>query len=507
MTVVSGSNKRDVIPRWRNLHDTISNGEIGARGEEPKLDERSERELKRSQSDWELDRSQIKAAEFISAGLVLGVPSQVQDAVSALLENELPPSLRQLARVVGLGSGEEVVGRVKAPEVTLNDVQLHIAIAGLKQSLVREPRRPLAWLELARLYSQLGQIGSATNSILKSIFLAPNNRYVLRSTAAFFTNLGNAERAHSILVKAERTATDPWLIAAELATASKSKQRPKFAKKGLAILEDENFRKLSLSELSAELATMEVRNGRAKRARKLVTLALSNPTENSVAQVESLSEMDKSIELPSGSLDLPAAFEARAKSTLEEGDWVESIDSAELWLTDQPFSSDAAVFASYAALSGLRDFDRAFEFAKRGLKANPQDVGLMNNAAVAQIEIGNLPVAEDFLKRAKDLDAPRHTRIALEATLGLLEFRSGFSDEGRTHYEEAIRLAQGEKNQTQHVLASVMLAREEIRNQTLMSTVALQRAERLIKRTESKVVRSWLETVEGEYKSLPESAR
>ena len=81
MTVVSGSNKRDVIPRWRNLHDTISNGEIGARGEEPKLDERSERELKRSRSDWELDRSQIKAAEFISAGLVLGVPSQVQDAV------------------------------------------------------------------------------------------------------------------------------------------------------------------------------------------------------------------------------------------------------------------------------------------------------------------------------------------------------------------------------------------------------------------------------------------
>jgi tetratricopeptide (TPR) repeat protein len=275
----------------------------------------------------------------------------------------------------------------------------------------------------------------------------------------------------------------------------------------LAILEDESFRKLSLSELSAELATMEVRNGRAKRARKLVTLALSNPTENSVAQVESLSEMDKSIELPSGSLDLPAAFEARAKSTLEEGDWVESIDSAELWLTDQPFSSDAAVFASYAALSGLRDFDRAFEFAKRGLKANPQDAGLMNNAAVAQIEIGNLSVAEDFLKRAKDLDAPRHTRIALEATLGLLEFRSGFSDEGRVHYEEAIRIAQGERNQTQHVLASVMLAREEIRYRTLMSTAALQRAERLMKRTESKVVKSWLETVEGEYRNLPESAR
>lgn len=503
MTVVAGSNKRDVIPRWRNLNDTIANGEIGPRGSSSRLDDRSERELARSRRDWENDQSQVKAAEFISTGLVLGVPSQVQDAVSSLLTQELPPALERLVKVVGIDSADDAT-TVRLPEVSFDDVQLYAAIAGLKQSLIREPRRPLAWLEIARLYSQLGQTKSASQSISRSLYLAPENRFILRSAAAFYTNLGDPERAHSLLVSARRTESDPWLIAAELATASRSKKKPKYAKKGLAMVEEAQFRNLALSELGAGLATIESRSGHDKRAKKLIKIALSNPTENAVAQVESLSESDKSIDSPVGALDLPSAFEARARKELDIGNWVDSFDSAELWFADQPFSTEAAVFASYVALSGLRDFDLAGKFAKKGMKANPQDAGLANNAAVAAIELGNYLEAEDLLKRALELEAPRHTRIALEATIGLLEFRLGHLAEGRAKYEEAIRMAQGESNQNQHALASIMLAREEVRLHTEMAASAMQRAERLIKRTDSKVIGSWLRTVEEDFKRVPD---
>jgi tetratricopeptide (TPR) repeat protein len=506
MTVVAGSGKRDAVPRWRDLRATIENGEIGIRGDESTLDERSSKELRRSRSNWERDRSQIKAAEFVSTGLVLGVPSQVQDAVSELLEQQLPPSLRRLVSVVSEENSSKTVEK-EASALIVDDLHLYVAIAELKRALVREPRRPLIWLELARQYSQLGQLEPASTAISRALVLAPNNRYVLRSAAAFFTNLGDGKRAHSILANSDRAASDPWLVAAELATASQSNEKPIFARRGLAMLEDENFGEHAISELSVQLATMDVRGGRDRRARRMVSLALVNPTENSVAQVESLSSMDKSIELPPDSLELPSAYEARAKSSLEEGKWIESIESAELWLADQPFSSDAAVFGSYAALSGMRDNSLALAFATRGLKANPHDAGLMNNAAVAAIEMFDLEAAGDLLRRASECDASRQTQIALRATLGLLEFRSGSADVGRAYYEEAIRLAQGEKVQTQHVLASIMLAREEIRSRTPMAGSAMQRAERLLKRTESKIVKSWWETIEKDFEKLQNAPR
>jgi hypothetical protein len=117
------------------------------------------------------------------------------------------------------------------------------------------------------------------------------------------------------------------------------------------------------------------------------------------------------------------------------------------------------------------------------LTANPRDAILLNNLAFMYASSGTVDVAkEEFDKIERDQVKELSHEIAITATQGLLEFRSGNPLAGRARYTQAIALATGEEFRTSRALASIYLAREELLAQTENALKALELASREIRR-------------------------
>ena len=95
--------------------------------------------------------------------------------------------------------------------------------------------------------------------------LAPENRHVLRSAARLFVHAHDPERAHDLIRGNAATPYDPWLIAAEIALAAGAERKPKFFKKGIAVLEEGNRMPRQVTELAGALATTFLVDGYRKR--------------------------------------------------------------------------------------------------------------------------------------------------------------------------------------------------------------------------------------------------
>ena len=103
------------------------------------------------------------------------------------------------------------------------------------------------------------------------MFLSPENRFILRSSARFFAHLGDIEFAHKIIQKSELTKHDPWLMATEIALATLREKNSKFAKLGAQIVRSDNFHPFNLTELAGSLATLEMKNASFQKSKKLFT--------------------------------------------------------------------------------------------------------------------------------------------------------------------------------------------------------------------------------------------
>jgi Tfp pilus assembly protein PilF len=491
MTVATGPEDRDVIPRWRSLGATVASGELGQQVADAELDEQGEDELERSWRAWEADPSLISTAELVSAGLVLGVPGRVEEAARSLRRESLPAGVQHLV--------EAVLSRAHPSEQDPPSVQSGPPTSDprrrarrLKAALAQDPRRAIAWLELGRIYAALGQSDSARGAIRAAVALAPDDRFVLRSASCFFVNAKEADRAHRLLANAQVTAADPWLMAAELATAQAADARPRYLKRAKQLLESGDFRERDVSELASEVGTFELRSGADRRARRLFARATGDPTENALAQVEWASRRSSGLELSTTNLSLPSAYEARAQHWLEAGKWRPGAEAAQLWLEDQPFSTVAAMVASYGVLTGLQDYSLGLTLAEHGLRIDANDPVLLNNAAYASVELSDYARAAAYLKRAANSTVTGGDRVALLATAGMLAYRLGDLEEGRDGYRTAIRSARASRDVAREAMAATMMAREEKLIGGEMAEELRRQAEKLAQGTTSAAVQLWL---------------
>ena len=150
------------------------------------------------------------------------------------------------------------------------------------------------------------------------------------------------------------------------------------------------------------------------------------------------------------------------------------------WLRDQPFSSEPALQSSYVAAVVLEDYDAAKDIATKGLVANPNRFGLLNNLAFAQVNREDVEAARKTINKVRRQDLTENERVVLRATEGLLAFRSGHAERGRKRYMDAISTAKA-RNQTRLLaLASAYHALEEYRQQSEEAVTAGRQALRLL---------------------------
>ena len=147
----------------------------------------------------------------------------------------------------------------------------------------------------AVFYTIIGQEEKAKRAIKNALFLAPENRFVLRSMARFFVHLGEEgiAFAHDTIKRSQITKHDPWIIATEISLATLRQRSSTLAKSGLQLVESGLFHPFNISELASSLATLELKNGKIKNSKKLFINSLTSPNDNSLAQAEWASQEAK----------------------------------------------------------------------------------------------------------------------------------------------------------------------------------------------------------------------
>jgi tetratricopeptide (TPR) repeat protein len=214
--------------------------------------------------------------------------------------------------------------------------------------------------------------------------------------------------------------------------------------------------------LATAIASLELKSGNSKAARKLFQAALTKPTENSLAQIEWASERLSGLVINQDKFKIPYSHEARALYSHSAADWSTAVTESESWLSDEPFSSRPAVLGSFIAAEHLENFERSERICRDGLIASPTDTTLLNNLAFALANQGNIEEAQRTLDMISLSGVPLATEVCRDATQGFIAFRSGDYLRGRQSYEKAIMKANAGNLVSFQIRAAVHYAREEL---------------------------------------------
>ncbi len=485
MAGFSTDKDRKVIPRWRTFEATLHLKELGSVTPHRAHQEFTADYLEQKKWDWQEHQTVGHAADLIGTALTLGREIEVPEAARFLLQENfnVSPWARELAtRVL---RPPDTIDRVElSPEASDKQI-LDAKVRTFRNLLRTEPRDPVTWVELSHTYAILGQRVQAERSMNVASQLAKNNRFVLRSASRLWIHLGDSEKAHAIISRADRTPHDPWLLAAEIAIGSINYKTPKFVKHARGMLSKGQFPPSQTSELASAIATLELASGSIKKSKKLFAQSLEDPTENSIAQAAWASRQNSAIQLDDEYLRRPNTFEARAWSFYTQSRWEEVIRECKLWQADQSFSSRPCEHGSYVSAVALEDYATSERFAEQGLMANPSNFTLLNNLAFSSINRADIDKAEETLSRMKRLQLSEHDRIVLQATQGLLAFRTGDIAGGRQFYSEACLKAEKMRNDKLLALGSTFYAIEEMSQRGDHSKHLMSKALNVLKRTAS----------------------
>ncbi len=459
---------RRVVPRWRDPATTSLLGELSNPAPPDRMLPGSQA-LDDIEAAWRSARSgrpatvplEFLAAEFIGSAIVAGKAERARDAVTELRDSSALPTLtRILDSVYDKDIPPEQTSLAIVSDSTM--AALRRGVSDIRHRLNGHPRDPIGWSELARLHTILGASDKAEEEMRVALQMGRDNRYLLRSAARFLVHVGDPERAHDLLAASDRTPSDPWLLASEIALASTAQRRSGNLRRAKALLASGDFGPFELSELAAAVGTEELSSGGGRRARQLLRRALDHPHENALAQVEWANQHGAAIGDHPVVEDVAYPFEALALEAYVQGEWEVAARHAASWQSDQPFSSQPAVLGSYLSTTLLHDFERAEEFCVRAMGANPGDVTLSNNYAVALASLGRADEASRVLKPVSVAPCTPDG-VMVTATRGLIAYRSGNYSAGRSLYAAAIDVAVGLKNSRLAAVANVFACREELR--------------------------------------------
>jgi Tfp pilus assembly protein PilF len=480
MATILESSKRRLVPRWHRFRDAIATGELDPHGVHIAKQLDVSEFITEKARQWENNKTLLFATDFVGAAYVLGVLGPARQAAEFILtpESGASPLAKKIASsVLGMPATPSGLGTEH------RGTDHRSSIRALKQRSITEPRNTFVWADLALVYTTLGMREQASRVIRIAVALAPQDRFVLRCATRFLVHIGDPEQAHAILKSSDSIRTDPWLTAAELAVCSILDKSSRFTNAAEQMLAGKNVPPLHLSELAGALASTELWAGNSRRAGKLFTQSLIDPTENALAQSVWASS-DVSIDQIGKVLQAqPNANEAQTLSTFWTGRWPESVAFSAKWAQDEPFSTRPFLHGSFLAASALENPSEGARIARLGLRVNPRDPGLLNNLAFSLVGQGKPAEAKEAIRDAPFEHAPQHSKICLVATKGLIEYRLGRPAEGKKLYQEAISQAAKLKLAPLKARALLYLAREEALSNQPNFDAVLKDAIREISRT------------------------
>ncbi len=435
---------RRVIPNWRSLRDTVSNGEL-----EYPSNEHIAFNLEEYEHDWSREHSLLYASELVSAAVANGIRhnSVAKDAAEFVLNQDGKTTESQ--RTVALSLLAEDNDRAfpkcnhEIDELLMNTGEIYAKIGYLKSIIRKYPFSPINYVEVARFYTMIGQTNQAIKMMNIALGLDSDNRFISRSAARLFVHVEDLDLAHYVLRKNKQVAFDPWLMASEISVNLMRERSSSLIKKGVALINSGDFSPFSLSELSSSLGTLEFVKGTQKRSKLFFEKSLISPNDNSLAQAEWAKANKLSLHFDKTVCDkVNMSYEANALYAYQKDKYEDALKASIRWLNDMPYSKNPIFVGANISYTFLKDYKTAAKILKRGLEANPNEPAFINNLAYTYALDGKLVEANEIIQKANKVsDIDERTQICLSATRGLIAYREKRIEEGRALYMEAIKAA------------------------------------------------------------------
>lgn len=453
---------RSVVPRWRPSDRLQDSPE--ARPLHPRNDRLTVAHwFDTAYADWLQLKSMGALADAFSAAIVEDRRKETSMLAREIMRQRghATPTLQKLAEAV-LGK-EHPGGRAGDAQQDLKQIEVvRQAIAFFKKKTAIQPRNAFVWHDLSYNYLMLGEVEKAERAMATALAVSGHHRLITRSASRLYIHVRQPEKALSTLTLSRGFTGDPWLLSAHVAISQGADKSSKFLKQASALFEMQPGR-IESSELGMALATEAFLNGRTKVAKKLTRSALIYPTENSLAQGVWIS---RKLNVDSMVSDVNAtkdAYEAQAFDAYYRGDWKSSLKSALAWLRDQPFSSRPALLATFMAATFLRDFRLSEEIARFSLRTNIGDWMLTNNLVVALAEQDKLQEAAELFASLRIPGDNEREYATWLATGGLIRFRSGDAEGGRSLYQQSIERSHKRGDRTSEFVGALYQSLEEAR--------------------------------------------
>ncbi|MBN9020051.1 MAG: hypothetical protein J0H11_21760 [Rhizobiales bacterium] len=440
---------------------TIAAGELshrgrprgsGARLSSKPLQAKVELTFQARVTEWQIERDLPAAEELVAAAIASQRFSDpdAQDAATLLTrDGSASPTTRQLANLFLKSTSDAIHSQRR-------NLQLRLQLNKRKRLLEIYPRDSLLLTETALIYLFLADRTKAAHFLWRASALTPNDRYVARSMVRFLVHIGDPEAAVAFSRRLTASFHDPWLLSAMLAAGEAAGVPVQGIREARRMLSSKNFSEFDLGELASAVASIQLRNGGDRLARRHFRQSLLDPTENAVAQAEWARRRDGLIDVTQAQLSVPGAFEAMAWEAYATADWQRSLDATRKWFEAEPFSPIPAIHGSFLAAEMLHDPATALSLADDGLVFNKHEPTLLNNKAVALALLGRLDDAEQTLSTV----GVGNDGIAIKATRGLIAMRRGNLTVGAESYLQAIQMAVDARTPEIWARASAHFARE-----------------------------------------------
>lgn len=469
---------RTVIPRWKSPQQAVESSSFN-HAQFLQRTTKGSAWIKHLTATFEQFPSPNAANELYETALLYGRAADLSPTVVAL-----SMKLRDDVEPTHVSSTQDSASTNQPTFVLGDTVDVHedaarLEIRRLRKLLAGNSDRPFCWSELARNFLVVGQKDKAVRCMQAALKLAKHNRYLCRVATRLFVHVQDVDRALGLLRLEPAIKSDPWLLAAEIATSSITCKQSHFLDAARRLMASNNFKEHQLSELAAAIGTVELVHGGIKRAKVMFSRSLIAPTENSLAQAQWAVERDSKIVIPLAAWQTPASNEANTLASRQEHDWPRALQTCAAWLADEPFSQRPALMGSYL---GFRPEHAALaeQFATAGLRSDSTNILLLNNRAVARVYQGKVDDAFADVRMALDHGLARDD-AHLMATLGLIAFRYGMPELGREYYGRSIAWFAQSKAHTSVASALLYYVREEMQFDRSAIPLSIELAQRIAK--------------------------
>lgn len=449
MAFVFENKDRRVIPNWRSFNYTSNMGEIdptsiNANREFYPITEYIE--------DWKNNRTLVFAGDLMSAAISNNQTDNINvlEAASFVKSNRDKASKAQnyLADKLMESSENKYVSKVitRLEDISFDCIEtvdhIHKRIAYIRQEINHFPYNPILYVEMARAYISIGLDKQAQKAMDIALYLSSDNRFVTRSAARLYIHLNDLDHAHYILRRNQSLKYDPWLIASEISVNQLRNKSSNNIKRGLEIINSNNFHPFSTTELSSSIGTVELINGANKKSRNLFNQSLLCPNDNSLAQAEWALIHKLPIFINREKFaNIKGDFEAKALFSLQNQKFEEALGYTVDWICDMQFTRRPILIGSHIAYTHLKSYKIAAKILKIGLASNPNDSLILNNLAYTYAldnDVINAEKCIDQIDKIEKNQIENSTKICIIATKGLIAFRNKEYEKGRFLYKKAI---------------------------------------------------------------------